>query len=385
MIEDYLSGSIRQSIERIRRLRGIAQSRFPREYDGLRQVCLGKLETILVEFNALASERIIEPAMQTPRRIRVFKRLIEQLNAVEGVGIFALSRVNDADIALNRLITEIGTEINYPLINPVVSHMSQEYFHIYSDFHLLFLPLLESQFLLHMPDIYHELCHPLHRNLDLPDLEPYARSFKESLFEMVGYFRREALAADRLGHQEARLFQLQLWRTCWTKFWMEEFFCDLFGALTVGPAYAWAHYHLCIKNGGDPFATPLMREATHPADDARMRAQLGILRLLGEFDGEAASIERAWREYIGAMEYRATPEYHLCYPDAQIKAVAHAAKEGVEGIGVVAATSRTEARVRDTLNNAWRVFWQATADFSEWEADEVKRLLPSTAGQKTMA
>jgi hypothetical protein len=379
MIEAYLSGSIRQSIERIRQLRGIVQSRLPREYDGLRQICLGKLEQMLGEFNTLAAERIVDLTLQTPRRIRIFKRLVVQLNTVEGVGIFALNRVDAADTALNRLITEISTEINYPLINPVVSHMSQDYFHIYSDFHLLCVPLIESRFLLHMPDIYHELCHPLHRNLDLQTLEPYADAFKKSLFAMVAHFHREAVAADRLRNQEARLYQIQLWRTCWAKYWMEEFFCDLFGVLTVGPAYGWAHYHLCIKRGGDPFATPLMRETSHPADDARMRVMLGMLRSLREFDSEADSIERAWREFIDAMGYRATAEYHLCYSDAQIDAIIRAAKKGVEGLGIVTAPSRTKARVRDSLNEAWRVFWQAPADFPAWEVEEVGKLLRPAA------
>jgi hypothetical protein len=377
MIEDYLSGSIRQSIERIRRLRGIVQSRFPREYDGLRQICLGKLDQMLGEFNSLGTERIVDVSIQTPRRVRVFKRLVEQLNTVEGVGVFALNRVSSADIALNRLITEITTEIKYPLIDPVVSHMSQDYFHIYWDFHLLCLPLMESQFLLHLPDLYHELCHPLHRNLDVPNLEPYAIAFKASLFGMASHFHREALAADRLGHQEARLFQIQLWRTCWTKYWMEEFFCDLFGVVTVGPAYAWAHYHLCVKRGGDPFATPLMRETTHPADDARMRAMLGMLRLLQIFDRQADSIEGAWRELNDAMTYRAPPEYHSCYPDVQIDTIIRAAKEGIESIGIVTAASPHKARVRDTLNEAWRIFWTSSSQFTEWEADKIGTLLPA--------
>ncbi|SKA41326.1 hypothetical protein SAMN02745126_06487 [Enhydrobacter aerosaccus] len=379
MIEDYLSGSVRQSIERILQLRGIVQSRLPREYDGLRQICLCKLDQILVELSTLTRERIVDSGLQTPRRVRVFKRLVEQLNAVEGVGIFALNRVNDADTALNRLITEICTEIKYPLVNPVVSHMSQDYFHIYPDFNLLCLPLLESQFLLHMPDMYHELCHPLHRNLDLPILGPYALTFKKSLFGMVGYFQREALAADRLRNQEARLFQIQLWRTCWAKYWMEEFFCDLFGVLTVGPAYAWAHYHLCVRRGGDPFATPLMRETSHPADDARMRAMICMLRLAREFDTEADTIERAWRELIAVMGYRATAEYHLCYSDAQIEPLARAAREGVEGIGIVRATSGATARVRDALSEAWRVFWKSPTDFPAWEVAEVEKLLPHQA------
>jgi hypothetical protein len=271
MIEEYLAGSIRQCIERVRQLRGIVQTRYPREYDGLRQLCLTKLDQAHIEFKALASERIIDMTIQTPRRVRAFKRLVEQLNNVEGIGVFALNRASAEDEFLNRLITNICTEISYPLITPVISHMSQDYFHIYPEFNLLCLPLIESRFLLHLPDVYHELCHPLHRNLDLPTLEAYQNAFKRSLFEKVEHFENEIVAAERLRNQEAHVFQLQLWRTCWVKYWMEEFFCDLFGVLTAGPAYAWSHYHLCVKRGGDPFQTPLMFESTHPADDARMR------------------------------------------------------------------------------------------------------------------
>jgi hypothetical protein len=169
--------------------------------------------------------------------------------------------------------------------------MSQDYFHIYPEFNLLCLPLIESRFLLHLPDVYHELCHPLHRNLDLPTLEAYQNAFKRSLFEKVEHFENEIVAAERLRNQEAHVFQLQLWRTCWVKYWMEEFFCDLFGVLTAGPAYAWSHYHLCVKRGGDPFQTPLMFESTHPADDARMRA---MLEMLGPFNSEVQGGE-SWR------------------------------------------------------------------------------------------
>ncbi len=86
---------------------------------------------------------------------------MEQISNIEGIGIFALKRATDEDAFLNRLITDIGTEIAYPLVTPVVCHMSQDYFHIYPDFNLLCLPLIESRFLLHLPDVYHELCHPM--------------------------------------------------------------------------------------------------------------------------------------------------------------------------------------------------------------------------------
>ena len=106
---------------------------------------------------------------------------------------------------------------------------------------------------------------------------------------------------------------------------------------------------------------------------------LGTLRSLREFDSDANSIERAWREFIDVMAYRSTAEYHMCYSDAQIDAITRAAKEGVEGIGIVMATSQTKARVRDFLNDAWRIFWRVPADFPAWEVDEAGKLLPPAA------
>ena len=276
MIEPYLIGSICQSLERIRQLRQIVQRSYRREYDGLRQICLTYLDTERAALRRLDEETIVDAALQAPRRIREFKRIVEQLEAVENVGVFALSRVSQDDDFLNRLTTDICQEITYPLIPPVVSHISQDYFHIYPEFNLLCLPLMESRFLLHLSDIYHELCHLFHldQNADLPTLESYHTAYNRSRFKMVQHFRDEIVAADRLLKSESKLYQLQLWQTCWVKFWMQEFFCDLFGVLTTGPAFAWSHYHLCVKRSDAPFATPLMFETTHPADDARMHAAL---------------------------------------------------------------------------------------------------------------
>ena len=92
MIEAYLAGSIRQSVERIKHLRAIAQARSPREYDGLRQNCINQLDQALKDLNILLAERIVDGDLQTPRRVRTFKRTIEHLDSIEGIGIFALSR-----------------------------------------------------------------------------------------------------------------------------------------------------------------------------------------------------------------------------------------------------------------------------------------------------
>lgn len=372
MIEPYLIGSICQSLERIRQLRQIVQGSYRREYDGLRQICLTYLDTEQAALRRLDEETVVDTALQAPRRIREFKRIVEQLEAVENVGVFALSRVSQDDNFLNRLITDICQEITYPLIPPVVSHISQDYFHIYPEFNLLCLPLIESRFLLHLPDIYHELCHLFHRdqNADLPMLEAYHTAYNRSRFEMVQHFRDVIAAADRLPKSESKLYQLQLWQTCWVKFWMQEFFCDLFGVLTTGPAFAWSHYHLCVKRSDAPFATPLMFETAHPADDARMHAALMMLAEIG-FEGEAKLIKKAWRDFVDLMGYYPEAEYWQCYPEALLAKIVAATKEGVEGVGIVPAKPDSQTPIVDLLNAAWRKFWRAPAEYKAWEAAQI--------------
>ena len=283
MIESYLIGSVGQSLERIRQLRQIVQGPYRREYDGLRQICLTRLDAVQAAFQCLAEETVVDTALQTPRRVREFTRIVEQLEAVENVGAFALSE----------------------------------------------------------------------------------------------HFRDEIAAADRLPKSEAKLYQLQLWHTCWVKFWIREFFCDLFGVLTTGPAFAWSHYHLCVKRGGDPFETPLRFVSTHPADDARMRTVLMMLAATG-FDEAVKRIEKAWRDFVEVMGYDLEPEYRQCYPEALLSEIVSAAKEGVKESGVVTAKPDSQTPIVSILNAAWREFWRAPVEYQAWEAAQLDTLHTAT-------
>ncbi|MCY3711203.1 MAG: hypothetical protein OXG26_20130 [Caldilineaceae bacterium] len=375
MVEKYLIGLVGQSLERTRQLRRIVQRQYPPEYDGLRRLCLKHLENIQAERQSLAQETVVDTTLQTPLRVRRFKRLVEHLNSVEGIGVFALSRISPDDSFLNRFITKICSEIAFPLRFPTASHISQDYFQIYPGFELLCVPLLESRFLLHLPDLYHELCHLFHHgpHIDLPELETYHAAYVRSQFEMVRHFRDETIAAERLRKPAGLRDQLQLWMTSWSKYWMQEFFCDLFAVSTAGPAFAWSHYHLCIERGGDPFETPLVSTTTHPADDARMRAALLMLTALG-FDAEAKQIEETWRDYLRIMDYSPAPEYRQCYPDILLSGTVSAAEEGIKGSGVVVAEPDTLVPGVALLNDAWQEFWQAPEDYQAWETEKLKAL-----------
>ncbi|MDE0142856.1 MAG: hypothetical protein OXI80_14385 [Caldilineaceae bacterium] len=375
MVEKYLIGLVGQSLERTRQLRRIVQRQYPPEYDGLRRLCLKHLENNQAELQSLAQETVVDTTLQTPLRVRRFKRLVEHLNGVEGIGVFALSRISPDDSFLNRFITKICSEIAFPLRSPTASHISQDYFQIYPGFELLCVPLLESRFLLHLPDLYHELCHLFHHgpHIDLPELETYHAAYVRSQFEMVRHFRDQTIAAERLRKPAGLRDQPELWMTSWSKYWMQEFFCDLFAVSTAGPAYAWSHYHLCVERGGDPFETPLVSVTTHPADDARMRAALLMLTALG-FDAEAKQIEETWRDYLRIMDYSPAPEYQQCYPEILLSGTVSAAQEGIKGSGVVVAEPDTLVPGVSLLNDAWQEFWQAPEDYQAWETEQLKAL-----------
>ena len=157
---------------------------------------------------------------------------------------------------------------------------------------------------------------------------------------------------------------------------MQEFFCDLFGVLTAGPAFAWSHYHLCVKRGGDPFETPMMFESTHPADDARMRAALMMLAATG-FDAEKKLIEKAWWDFIEVMGYRPTVEYRQAYPKPLLSEIVSAAQEGIGGTGVVTAKPDALMPIVGILNSAWQKFWRAPEDYQAWEAAQFDDLRTS--------
>lgn len=385
MVERYLTGSLIQSLERARQLRQIVQRTYPREYDGLRQICLHSLDDIQSHFQSLAQETIVDTALQTPLRVRQFKRIVEHLNWVEGIGVFALGKMGSDDRFLNRLITVMCDEAVFPLIFPTICHISQDYFHIYPGFNLLCVPLLESRFLLHLPDIYHELCHLFHHRTraDIPSLHSYRVAYEKSQFEMVKHFQDRLTAADRVRKSEGLLAQIHLQNTSWARYWMQEFFCDLFAVMTAGPAFAWSHFHLCIKRGGDPFDTPLVSVSTHPADDARMRISLQLLKLM-DFEVQAAHIEKAWQTYIELMGYSPSPEYRQCYPETLLSAIVSAAQVGIEGIGVVTAKPDSLQPIVRLLNDAWQEFWRAPEEFQTWEEGQMENLRATVNGERRL-
>lgn len=294
------------------------------------------------------------------------------MSFLEAIGIAALERANRHDRSLNQLIERIVHEISYPLLPPVVTALSQQYFQIYPQLGLLSVPLSEGAFLLHLPDLFHELAHPLVTERHNPRVKPFQNSLLKAIDLVLAYMAEERIKESRRRGPSQIEFYLRQWERSWTS-WVVEFFCDLFAVYTAGPSFAWAHLHLSAKLGSNPYHVPLLSVSTHPADSARMTAILYGLANSGYLE-ETGAISGRWQELLQIAGTRAEPEYQRCFPEQILEALAQIALKGITAMGCRVADPSMQDPVCSILNQAWTEFWHTPTNYATWEKTAVKEL-----------
>lgn len=374
-MNDYFDGAVRQLLRRAEHLLTCIKPGLPSEFHLLEHHCRQKLTGLMCEL----SELIENPQMLLPKhqavRIRGYQRLISELDEIETVVIPVLARSHDTDCFLNRLVRQIRSEINYPLLPPIVSPFSQSYFYILGDYNLICVHLEEGNFLLHLPDIYHEMAHPLEWENGYPLIRSFQICLIEFLDEVKSWLSDELQKESRGRGPEVYKFYIERWKRSWEN-WGREFFCDLFATFTLGPAYVWSHFHLCATRGGNPFDLPLLTTSTHPPDDARMQAMLDALCLIG-FDEEASAIENRWNDLIKLLGAKPEAEYNRCFPKSVFNLLLDKNLKGVKAMNCRIAQPTTNDSVHTTLNEAWKSFWRNPSDYFRQEARLIDALKTS--------
>jgi len=363
MIDEYISGSAAQLVERSRKLIALIPRDLPRIYDGLSHRCRQEIAAALAALRLVSEDQTLLAPQNRSTRLRAFRRIVGDLDSLESTGIAALSRAHSDDHRLNQLVARIASEIRYPLPAPTCTTLSHDYFYINPQLGLMFLPLAEGHFSLHLPDIYHELAHPLLIPQHDPLIEPFQDQYAQAIALCLQYTRSEISRLERGKSPEGSRIALRAWESSWVRGWMAEFFCDLFAVFTVGPAFAWSHLHLSLKRGGDPFQVPAYSASSHPPDNARMSVLLNGLQLCG-FANEASRIQEMWRSCISRVCYKSQPDYHVCFPKGLLSRIAEMAFIGAKDININLVTLGDVKTVASKLNKAWELFWQDPAQFS---------------------
>jgi hypothetical protein len=372
-VNDYLQGAISELIRRGELLLTKIPTSLPREFHVLAHTCRQELSRILDVLEGLVDDPNMQGQASQPERLRKFRRAVRDMDFFETIGIAALNRANEDDRQLNLLVERIANEIGFPLLPPVATLLSQGYFHIYPRLNLLCLPLVEAAFLLHLPDLYHELGHLLEFERHDPRTKPFHQALDRASSSIAGYLADELKLEGRRRGPAEFSFYLQQWWRCWAESWLVELFCDLFAVYTVGPAFAWANLHLLAKRGADLFAVPTLVPSTHPADDARMKVMLYGLKVTG-FNHELSDIEHRWDELVSISGSKPEPEYFRCFPDDILRSVASLAFDGISGMGCRMAVPATKDPIYTILNEAWAQFWNHPDEYPEWEGASISRL-----------
>lgn len=374
MIASYLNAAIRQAKERAKVLKGKIPNPAPTpELNALQHICIGRIDSLIAEFEYLLTDRAILSPAVVRERVRMFRRALGDLTGLETTGVAALNRANADDIVMNKLVFQIHQEIKYPLAPPTVSCLSRSYFCIIPGLHLLQVHPAESDFLLHLPDLYHELAHPILVTENDPRVEQFQKECVKFFNVLAAYFEQERIAAARTtGPKDFLAFELDVLERSWAK-WVFEIFCDLYALFTLGPAFAWAHFHLTATQGGDPFDVSTVQASTHPPDQARMETLLIGLGLMG-MKHEAKAIEDKWNALLQAVGSKPNANYRKAFPRNVLEQAAVHAFEGTKRIGSRVVTAATKGGVHELLSKAWETFWAAPEKYPEWERKEVSDL-----------
>ena len=372
-MKEYFQVAIDQQIERAKELLiKVDDSDVPQEFLLLSTRCRDEIIRAKEDLEELqANIELQHPDLQSVR-LRRFRRAVDSISRQETTGVAALSRRHEGDIFLTRLAQAIRAEIKYPFPPPTVVGLSSSYFYIHNDINLMFVPLSEGNFLLHLPDMYHELGHPLLYDQHSPRTEALQKAADTILMEAASYLNNELdIEERRQGPHELRLY-LVLWQRSWWK-WINEFLCDLFAVYTLGPAFVWSHIHLCMKNEHDPFYVPTRGTSSHPADDARMRLMLMGLERLG-FGREVPQLERRWAQYLEIAEAKSSGAYKRCFPEVLLRQIEILAYQGIVATKCRIVDCNTSDPIHSAFNEAWYQFWHNPYGYIEWEKHKIIQL-----------
>jgi hypothetical protein len=360
----YLNGTILEMLERVKTLKTKIRSDVPQCFHQLAVNCTNEIDNIILNLEAFISNPKYQVEANLSRKLIDFQEEVKYIDYLENKIVVCVNRSNEDDEKITSLIQKICKEINYPLIPPVASRLSQEYYCIDTKFNHMRVPLLESEFLLHMPDLYHELAHPIIAASN----DPRVIKFQEALVEFIDFadnYCQDEIKTYRKNNGTEQADFIELFSRSWVK-WAIEFFCDLYATYTLGSAYAWANLHLCIKRGSNPFETPFFMPSSHPADDARMQTILNGLELLGLKD-EGDKIEAHWKKYVVLTGNTVDANFKLAYPKHLLEHCASLALNGTKAIKSQIANPSPKGEISALLNSAWGKFIDDPLNYIGWE------------------
>ncbi len=308
----------------------------------------------------LASGMAVDPDLDNPNFavnfFRDYKDVARLVQGLEHLPLLVLRRFDEQDRRITQIVGKICDEIDYPYDAPICSSLSSQYYWTVAGMDLIFVPCLEPDHLLGLPDIYHELGHIIlyleERAFVFPALSIVDRHFDKLVADGVrGNWPRQSID------------QLEEFRHRWRLSWLLEFGADLIATYTSGPVFGWCNIRTSTNLGGELFGG----NETHPADDARATTIGLMLERMGEHDA-ADRIRVRWSELVSLSGESLPPRYDVAYPVALQQELVDFIYLDCERLGLRRWGARDAAtNVGGAVDEAWETFRNHPANFGDHE------------------
>lgn len=308
----------------------------------------------------LEDPSLVEPAL-LPSHLRTLQGLERGTRLVEAYLLPFLERYGDHDRRLTRFCRRLAQQIKWPLAEPLVVAASTQYYWTLAVFGLICVSATEGSTLLGLPDLCHELGHILleHQRATL------LGTFEQ---EVRAHFRRELqrVNTNQRPPKYRQLYMLLL--NQWADPWLIEFASDMIGAYLAGPAFGWQHIRLCSGRGQAAYHPAMGEEATHPADEARLRGSIAVLEEMGAAD-DGLRLAAVWTNYLSVTGETRPPDYDSCYPESLLRSLALHVMAGCRALGLRGFDQHTGAAdsIVALLQEAWERFLAEPETYSAWE------------------
>ena len=335
-----------------------------------------RMERTATTAATIASTMSTDPDLDEPNFavnfFRDYKHVARLVQSLEHLPLLVLRRFSERDRRITAVVARICDEIDYPYEAPVCSSLSSQYFWTVAGMDLIFVPCLEPDHLLGLPDIYHELGHII-----------LFREEKTFIFPALSIVDRhfDKLVADGLRGNWPResIEQVEEFRHRWRMSWLLEFGADLIATYTSGPVFGWCNIRTSTNLGGELFGG----NETHPADDARAATISLMLDRMGERD-VAERIRVRWSELVGLSGESPPPRYDMAYPVALQQELVDFIYRECEQLGLRRWVARDPAMtVGGAVDGAWETFRNHPANFGDHERRGLAQLTAHISSLRT--
>lgn len=344
LLTELLHDAVQRADDIVHSLEAI-ESRGSKEVDAYRDKMKGLATHARKLINGLLSDPDIDDANYATNYFREYCHFARLLRGLEDLPLLVLKRFTDSDQIATDVMSAICSESGYPYSAPICSAISSQYFWTMPDMDLVFIPCLEPDHVLGLPDIYHELGHILLFREETRLVYP-AYSIVDD------YYDRLKDEGTRLNWPAASLEQVEEYQHNWRSSWLLEFASDLIATYLVGPSFGWCNIRTATNLGGELF----VGTDSHPADDARAKA-IGMMLAEIEFGESRKRIQQRWDELVKLAVESPSPRYELAYPDELLSKLTRFYRTECENLGLSQfATDAKDKPVRNMIHDCWTQF-----------------------------